>query len=83
MIEYQHCTYCSKCEMRLDFCKCGKAMNDDEIGAKFDEMLNHLKANNPDFDKHVERGKLMMSKREEDLTDTERAFLNGDTAELN
>lgn len=24
MIEHQHCTYCSKCEMRLDLCKCGK-----------------------------------------------------------
>jgi len=56
---------------------------DDKIEARFQAMLKRLKANNPDFDRNVERGKLMMRKRADELTDTERAFLDGDAAKMN
>lgn len=51
--------------------------------ADFHRLLEKIKANNPDFDRDVERGKLMIAKREEELTDTERAFLRGNADKLN
>ena len=49
----------------------------------FAPLLAKLKAANPDFDRQVERGKLMLKKRADELTETERAFLDGDIDKLN
>lgn len=57
--------------------------------ADFDALLAKMKANadakhGPGyFEQTVERGKLMMAKRADELTPTERAFLRGDTTGQN
>jgi hypothetical protein len=62
---------------------------DPNVEAQLQTLLQRLKANEDakngsgSFDRLTARGKLMMSKRASDLTETERAFLNGDTEKLN
>ena len=62
---------------------------DPDQEAKFQRILDRLKANDEakhgpgHFEKMVQRGTLMMTKRADELTPTERAFLDGDTDKLN
>lgn len=51
---------------------------DKDLDAYFKGMIDKLKAKDPDFDLHVNRGQLMMEKREDELTDEECAFLAGE-----
>ena len=55
-------------------------MTDDD---PFAPLLAKMKAKDPDFDRQVERGMLMMKKRADELTETERAFLDGDADKMN
>jgi hypothetical protein len=58
---------------------------DPNVEAQLQVLLGRMKENEDakngpgSFDRHTARGKLLMSKRADEMTDSERAFLNGDT----
>lgn len=51
--------------------------------ADFDRLLAKMKAKDPDFDLHVKRGRLMATKKAQELTAEERAFLEESRETLN
>lgn len=62
---------------------------DPKVEAELQAMLQRLKSNEDakngpgSFDRLRARGELMMSKRREELTDSERAFIDGNAEKLN
>ena len=48
-----------------------------------DALFKRLKKNDPDWETKVERGTLLLTKKWEDLTESERAFLEGNSEKLN